>query len=351
MLTRVVPPDGTGPDGSHHVVVVLGTTGPFADELTARGVEVIELGMRPGRDVVRGLVRLVRTLRPRRPDVVLAWLAHASLLATLAAPLVGRPRLVWLVRTSLESMTGIPWHGRLTLAVLARLSRRPDAIAVNSRAGQRDHERIGYRPRRWVLVPNRFDPDEWRPDPSDRAAVRAELGLADDELAVVHVARVHPVKDHPTVLAAFARLVERAPRARLVCVGAGTESLVLAPAIADRVRLLGERGDVARLLRGMDLAVLGSLAEGLPNALGEAMASGLPCVTTDVGDAAALVGPTGRTCPPGDPVALAESLAALLALPAAERAALGRAARERVLAAHGPDVASAAYAGLWTDRA
>lgn len=350
MVTRVVPADGTGSDDSRHAVVVLGAVGPFADELRARGVPVVALGMRPGRDLVRGTAHLVRALRALDADVVLAWLAHASLLATLAAPLAGRPRLVWLVRTSLESWAGVPWHGRLTLRLLALLSRRPEVIAVNSEAGRRDHERLGYRPRSWVLVPNRFDPEEWHPDAGDRAAVRAELGLGPDDVAIVHVARVHPVKDHATVLAALERLAERRAEARGILIGAGTERLELPTALAGRLLALGERTDVARLLRGCDLAVLASLAEGLPNALGEAMATGLPCVTTDVGDAARLVGPTGRVVAPGDAEALAAALDALIGETPGRREALGGAARERVLAAHGPAVAAAAYAGLWAPR-
>lgn len=330
---------------------MLGATGPFADELAARGVEVVRLGMRPGRDLVRGAVRLARELRRRRPDVVLAWLAHASLLATLVAPFVGRPRLVWLVRTSLESTAGLPWHSRATVRLLALLSRRPDLVATNSEAGQRDHARAGYRPRSWAVLPNLIDGAEWRPDATDRAAVRAELGLGGSDVAVVHVARVHPIKDHATVLAAFARLHAAHPEARLVCVGAGTESLALPDGLGGPVRLLGERDDVARVLRGMDVAVLGSLAEGLPNALAEAMATALPCATTDVGDAAALVGPTGRVAPPGDAAALAGAIGELISLPAVERTALGAVARERVLARHGVPGALAAYARLWEPAA
>jgi glycosyltransferase involved in cell wall biosynthesis len=350
MLTRTVPPTGVGEDGSRHAVVVLGALGPFAAELIARGVTVVPLGMRPGRDLVRGTVRLVRALRRLQADVVLAWLAHASLVATLARPFAGRPRLVWLVRTSLESWAGIPWHSRLTVRLLALLSRRPEVIAVNSEAGRRDHERHGYRPRRWALVPNRFDPDEWRPDGADRSAVRSELGLAPEDIAIVHVARVHPVKDHPGVLAALERVAAHRPEVRAVLVGAGTEALPVPHGLVGRIRALGERDDVARLLRGCDLAVLGSRAEGLPNALGEAMASGLPCVSTDVGDAARLVGGTGRIVAPGDVTALSDALEAMVALPSEERAALGAAARERVLAGHGPGVAMAAYTELWAPR-
>lgn len=356
MLTRVVPDGGVDADGTRHHVVVLTPGGPFADELVRRGVPVEDLDMRPGRDAVRGLVRLVGVLRRLRPTLVLSWLYHADLLSTLAAPLAGSPRLVWHVQGTLESLAGIPWHTRVVMRLLALLSRVPEAVAVNSSAGRRDHETLGYRPRRWVTLPNGFDTDEWRPDAADRTAVRAELGLPGAAPVVVHVGRVHPAKDHPTLLAAFARLRTRLPEARLVCVGGGTEGLPGAAPVAPgrpvapdaAVLGLGDRSDVPRLLRAADVAVLSSRTEGLPNVVGEAMATGLPCAVTDVGDCARLVGPTGRVVPAGDPGALADALEALLLLPATDRAALGRAARDRIAAEHGMVACRAAYRDLWS---
>jgi glycosyltransferase involved in cell wall biosynthesis len=356
MLTRVVPDGGLGPDGTRHHVVVLTPGGPFADDLVRRGVPLVDLGMRPGRDAIRGYVRLVRLLRRLRPTMVLSWLYHADLLASLAAPLAGSPRVVWHVQGTLESLTGIPWHTRVVMRLLALLSSRPEAVAVNSEAGRRDHERLGYRPRRWVMLPNGFDTDEWRPDATDRDAVRAELGLSASAPVVVHVGRVHPAKDHATLLDAFARVHARLPEARLVCIGGGTQDLAGAtavvpgrPAAADAVVLaLGDRDDVARLLRAADVAALSSRTEGLPNVIGEAMATALSCAVTDVGDCARLVGPTGRVVPPGDPEALADALEALLRLPVAQRAALGAAARERIGAHHGMVACRTAYRGLWS---
>jgi glycosyltransferase involved in cell wall biosynthesis len=349
MLTRIVPDRGIGEDGAHHTVVLLTRGGVFADDLRARGVPLVELGMRPGRDVVRGLARLVGALRAARPDVVVSWLYHADLMATLAAPFARRPRLVWHLQGTLRSLAGLPLHTRLTIRVLARLSRLPWAIGVNSAAGRADHERLGYRARRWIDLPNGFDTHEWRPDATDRADVRRELGVTDDDVVIVHVARVHPAKDHATLLAAFALLRASMPTAHLVCVGEGTEALALAEGLDDAVHRLGLRTDVARLVRGADLAVLSSVTEGLPNAVGEAMASGLSCVATDVGDCAALIGPTGTVVPASDPAALAAALAHACALPPAERRALGARARQRIEQHHGIGACRAAYGTLWSD--
>lgn len=350
-LTRIVPDGGIGADGARHLVVTLRSGGAFAPELRARGVPVVSLGMRPGPSALLGWWRLVRLLRRVRPALVLSWLYHADLVATLAVPFAGRPRLVWNLRGTAKSPAGSPWHTRLTVRLLARLSRRPWAVAANSHAGRRDHEALGYHPRRWIHLPNGIDTDRWRPDADDRSAVRTELGLDDDEVACVAVARVHPQKDHPTLLVAMGRLVERNPdrRLRLVLVGEGTATLPLPPAIAPRVLALGARDDLPRLLRGADLAVLSSaFGEGLPNVVAEAMATGLPAVVTDVGDAAELVGDTGWVVAPGDAAGLGEALRAAVDAGAGERRARGRAARERVAQQWSLDGSLAAYRELWT---
>ena len=329
-LTRVVPDGGRDVDGTRHIVVTLRDGGAFRPELDARGVGVISLGMRPGPSALLGWWRLVKVLRGCRPELVLTWLYHADLLGTLAAPFAGSPRLVWNLRGTAKLAAGSPWHTRATVRLLALLSRRPWAVAANSRAGRRDHEAIGYRPRRWCYLPNGFDTDVWRAAAQDRVAVRTELGLADDEVTVVMVARTHHQKDHPTLLAAWRQVNAACPDpARLVLVGAGTEELTAASPPEDRILALGSREDVPRLLRGCDLVVLSSAyGEGLPNVIGEAMATGLPAVVTDVGDAARLVDDTGWVVPPGDPDALAAALQAAITLSESARIRQGERARQ-----------------------
>lgn len=330
-LTRIVPDGGTDDHGTRHIVVTLRDGGAFRPALDARRVRVISLGMRPGPSALLGWARLVRVLREQRPDLVLTWLYHADLLGTLAAPFARSPRLVWNLRGTAKVAGGSPWHTRLIVRVLALLSRRPWAVAANSQAGRAAHEAIGYRPRRWCYLPNGFDTEVWRPEAQDRADVRRELGLQ-EEVAVVMVARTHHQKDHPTLLAAWRQVAARCPgRARLVLVGPGTDQLPIDGASEDSIIALGSREDVPRLLRGCDIAVLSSAyGEGLPNVVGEAMATGLPAVVTDVGDGARLVAATGWVVPPADPDALAAALQAAITAPAAERRRRGAAARSLI---------------------
>jgi glycosyltransferase involved in cell wall biosynthesis len=351
VLSEVVPSPGEH-DGERHVVVSLAGGGMFADLLAARGVEVRTLEMRPGRDLVRGVRRLRAMHLELRPDLVVAWMYHACLVALLAHPRGRdgrRPQQVWFLQGSLHNLDGLPWHTRAIVRLLARRSRRPDAVAINSHEGLAHHVRLGYHPRRWVVLTNGCDTSTFRPDPLDRAAVREELGIADDAVLVVSVARVHPQKDHPTLLAAARVAHALDPRVALLLVGTGTEQL--RPAWPDGdgpvVLGLGPRPDVARLLRGGDLIVSSSTTEGLPNALLEGMASGLPAVATDVGDCRAVVADTGIVVAPADPDALGHAIAELAGRDPEEYAELARRARARVEAHYGVDQARLEYRALW----
>jgi glycosyltransferase involved in cell wall biosynthesis len=187
-----------------------------------------------------------------------------------------------------------------------------------------------------LLMPNGFDAAIFRPDPVSRGQVRAELGLTDDHTAVIRVARDDPNKDLPTFLAAVKIAAPRQPHARFFLVGQGMDpgnpalAECLEPPLKGVVRLLGRRDDVPRLLTGMDLFVQSSVSEGLPGALGEAMAARLVCVATRVGDSREMLGDAGFLVEPGQPLALAEAMIDALALPEEERIRRGIETRVRI---------------------
>jgi glycosyltransferase involved in cell wall biosynthesis len=355
VLSQVVPRPDEHRD-ERHLVVSLVPGGMFADELIAAGVEVRDLGMRPGRDVTRGTLRLARLLRAVRPQMVVSWMYHASLLDLLARPFAGpsrRARMVWMVRGSLHSLAGLPWHTRSTVRLLALFSKRPEAITTNSRTGRLHHARVGYRPRGWILLPNGCDTEEFLPDDDDRTVVRRALGIPPDATVAICVARNHPQKDHATLLTAAATAgrsgIGTSGALELVLVGSGTEALSDGGRAGLRVHGLGERRDVRTLLRAADLIVSSSLTEGLPNALLEGMASGLVPIATDVGDCRDVIGETGRVVPPADVEGLAAALSDMLHMDHAERSELGRRARDRVVERYDADLARREYRGLWAE--
>jgi glycosyltransferase involved in cell wall biosynthesis len=236
----------------------------------------------------------------------------------------------------------------------ALLSRFPARIVYNSAAGARQHESKGFSPRRTVVIPNGFDACIYKPDSGERKRVRRELGIPDGALVVGLVGRFHPVKAHSIFFRAASIVGARFPGVHLVCAGRGVSmenpevaGMAAGTGLAGRVHLLGERSDTASLNAAFDVAVSASLSESFPNAVGEAMSCGVPCVVTGVGDSAFLVGDTGIAVEPGNPQELARGLAALLDLAPSKRRAMGMSARQRILESFSVEVMAAVYQKLY----
>ena len=333
MLVKLV--EATTREGWEHHVISLRGEGALGERLRAAGAVLTALDMPRGLPSWSGGLKLRRAAARWMPAVIQGWMYHGNL-AALVASTNGAP-VVWNVRQSLPSME----HERpLTRAVIrmgAALSSRPRAILYNSRAGARDHENFGYLPERTQVIPNGFDTMRFRPDPSARTLLLEQLGLPADARLIGMFARSHPLKDHATLLKAMADLASERPDLHLVLAGTGmnADHPLLAPAgldprLAGRVHALGERRDIDRLMPGLDIAVLSSLAEGFPNVVGEAMACGIPCVATDVGDVADVLGDTGLVVPPSDHSALGRALEALLDEPRVARETRTIAARASI---------------------
>jgi len=344
MLARLAIRNRTS-GGPPEIVISLMDDGVYGEALRASGVPVHCLRMGLGRPSVAVIWQLFRVLRAERPDLLMTWLYHSDLIGTVVARLAGIRRIVWNLRCSEAYSDSSRFRARLKLGVLARLSRIPSAIGANSEAGRRVHERLGYKPRQWLHLPNGFDLEMWRPDERDRADVRKELGFTAADIAIVMVARVDPLKDHATFLAAAERLHPRYPNLRFVLVGRGTLSIELSAGFGERCVLLGERADLPRLLRGFDIAVLSSRSEGFPNVIAEAMASGLACVASDVGDAAMMLADVGSVVQPADSHSLSVAMEKLVLLSELQRRQLGERARKRIESHWSLDAAVRAYRG------
>ena len=297
------------------------------ERLVAAGVTVVELRFDRAGGAAAGLAKLAKLIADSRPDIVQGWMYHGDLAALVALVMSGRrkkTRLVWSIRCSDMDLRHYGRGLRLVVKACTLLSGWPDLVTANSAAGLKAHLAMGYRPRRAEVVANGIDIDEFRPDPAVRQAVRSELGIPADAMVLAHVARVDPMKDHASFLAAMMEL----PDLFALLVGAGTENL---PAAGNVLRL-GRRHDVARLFAAADFAISSSsFGEGFSNALAEGMACGLPAIATDVGDATLILGDTGLVVPPENPRALAAAIRTLAQEPAAARADRRIRARARVV--------------------
>lgn len=355
MLARLVA--RLDPRRIESTVISLTATGSVGHDIQRTGVPVFALGLRPGQVRPGALWRLAALLRRLRPDVVQTWLYHADLAGVMAGAIAHRPKIVWNIRCADLDPADHPRSLPLLLRTLAFLSRYPAAIIYNSTAGHHAHEKLGYTPRRWEIIPNGFDTDLFRPCPDARIDLRRELGLEPGALVVGLLARFHPMKDHATFLRAAAIVAQSRADVHFVAAGRGVPDAAVLGAmvadlkLADRVHLLPERHDAPRFLAALDVAVSSSYGEAFPNVVGEAMACGTPCVVTNVGDSAQIVGDAGLIVPPRDAAALAAGVLRLLTLGPVSRDSLRLAARERIKSRFSLAAVAGRYEQLYLDIA
>lgn len=341
-------------------VVSLTGPGPLGPRIEALGIRVHALHMGSPPTVARGLARLARLVRAMRPDLIQGWMYHANLAALLARTLArARVPVVWNIRHTPHRLA---YEKRLTAATIrlgAWCSGHAERIVYVAEESAARHEALGYRPDRRLVIPNGFDTGRFAPSTPARVELRSGLGLAPSTVLIGQVCRYHPLKDHAGFLRAAALLSRSRPDARFVLAGRGLDrsntavlGLVRELGLVERVHLLGETSDPARLLAGLDIATLASYSgEGFPNVIGEAMSCGVPCVVTDVGASARLVDGTGRVVPAREPAALARAWSELIDLGPEGRAALGVAARRRIQDHFALPAVVARYEALYEDVA
>lgn len=321
--------------GYAHAVVALTPDGPLGDRLRRAGIALFNYDFKTS--PVAHFMALTALIRRIRPDVVQTWMYHADMFGGIAARLAGIGNVIWGIRTSsLEA--GDARATVIVRKICARISGWvPDTIVCVAEAARQSHIQAGYDESRMVVVHNGFDPAHFVATGSQRSALRAQCGFCDEDVVIGHVGRFNANKDQHNFVQAAGLLAKRYPHIRFLMVGRDVDEdnaelmgWIGETGQARRFVLLGERTDVPVCLAAMDIFCLSSRTEGFPNAAAEAMAMGLPCVTTDVGDAAMLVADTGVVVPRSNPEALARGIEDLLSLTRDALRHLGQRAKARI---------------------
>jgi glycosyltransferase involved in cell wall biosynthesis len=357
MLYRVL--SRMDPARFQNEVISLTGLGSIAQKIRAAGVPVRALGMKKGIPNPYPFVRLVQWIHKSKPQIVQTWMYHADLVGGLAAHLAGEGRVVWNIR---QANLDPKWNKTLTIwtaKACAHTSRwLPGCVVSCSQAALLLHTKLGYAAHNMAVIANGFDLEEFRPDAAARIAIRKELELPEGSLVIGMAARFHPVKDHRNFIQAAARLHAKMPGVHFALCGQGVDGentelskWVAAAGLGAHCHLIGPRQDLPCLFAAMDIFTSPSLSEAFPSVVGEAMACGTPCVVTDVGDSALIVGESGRIVPPGNPDALAEAWLELIEAGPSVRRQLGMTARLRVKQYFSLPMAVEKYQAIYTQLA
>ena len=297
--------------------------------LSGDRVRFERLKMHSSAGAASGVFHLARLISLEKPSVILCWMYHACIAGLLAQRLsLHSVPLFWNVRQSLDDPAALSRSTRAALRICKYLSYMPTGVIYNSSRSLELHRRFGFENSNVEVIPNGFDTVEERP----RVRLTPHVfGIA---------ARFHPQKDYETFFLAATLLLKQRSNVRFVAAGAGlsrdnveVRNMMSAAGLPEAaIELRGQVDDMAAFYRDVDVLVLSSRTEGFPNVVAEAMSHGKPVVTTDVGDAALVVGDTGVVVPPRNEQALAEGMRRMIDLGQDDYAALSLAARQRIAA-------------------
>jgi glycosyltransferase involved in cell wall biosynthesis len=321
-----------------HIIVSLTKIGLIGDRLIESGHAVHAIDLRP-LTFTSSLFKLWKLIRSYRPDVIQTWMYHSDLLGGLIGRFAGVRNIVWNVRNTEIPQRRCSVTG-LVVKLCAALSHWvPRAIVCCSHAAMKSHVALGYNPGRMIFIPNGYDSKAWAVPSESKSEIKRSYQLPLNSVIIGIVGRFDRLKGYDVFVEAAALLSERCRHnALFVMVGRNIDdkNAELSALIAEKggraqFKLMGEWKNVSRIMYALDIFCLASRAEGFPNVVAEAMLMQVPCVVTDVGDAGLIVGTTGKVVPPNRPAALADALLSVENMVEAERLAVGRDARKRIL--------------------
>lgn len=337
-------------------VVSLGCYGQIGPQLNSIGIPVLCLGLNKNPLSTTNLYKLYRLIKEWKPDLIQGWMYHANIIALLFGNfLTDSVPVLWNIRHSLGDTKNEKLLTTLLIRFGACISNRPCKIIYNSKLSKKHHESIRYSPKKAIVIPNGFDCKIFKPSEKVRSKLRCKLGLSNSIPLVGMVARYHPIKDHRNFIEAAKILLEQFPNMNFVLVGKDVDtdnielmSYIECAEVMHRIHLLGERSDVADIVAGFDVLALSSTSEAFPNIIGEAMASAIPCVSTDVGDVSDIIDDAGVLVAPKNPSELAYGISKIVSTSVSDRKRLGIKARNRIIKYYDLSVIVNQYESLYS---
>jgi len=309
-------------------------------ELEKSSITIVSLKKKHRWDILSFFFNLCVLIKKEQPDIVHGYLGVPNNIIVFLKPLFKNLKIVWGVRNAFHNYQQYDHVDRLSYRLECFLSRFADLIIANSEAGYAHAVASGFPQERTVVIPNGIDSEAFQPDPGARDVARKSWGINEKQVAVGIVARIDPMKDYPNFLRALSKVGEEDPEVIGICVGRAKTDVYKAEMIdlantlglQDRILWLGERQDMLETLNGLDILVSSSgRGEGFSNSIAEAMACGVPCAVTNVGDAAKIVGDCGIVVKPKDSRELAAGIMKMVSKVRSDGPLLAACNRDRIV--------------------
>ena len=298
-----------------HLVISLKGPGKYYSLLNKLGIKVYCLNI--SFFSIHKFFFLIKLLRSLKPDIVQTWLVHADFLGSIAARLAGINNILWNVRYSNIEIGKAKLTTILIIKILSKLSYLiPKFILIVSRKAKKIYEIVGYNKRIFKFIPNGFDLSILKINKLQKINFRKKIKIKKNITLIGNVARYDPQKDHLNLLNALSLIRKKNINFFCVLVGSNVNQNntnlifeIKKLKLSNHVKLLGQSDNISEVMNGLDIHVLSSsYGEGFPNVVAEAMGCGTPCIVTDVGDSALIVGKTGWVVPPENSIKLAKAI-------------------------------------------
>ena len=287
--------------------------GDLRVELEREGIPTFSLDKRGRWDIFRFYFNTIGLLREVEPEILYGFVGTANILSIFLRVLYPKIKIVWGIRASNTDLRLYGWFEQFLYRVEIMFSRFADLIIVNSYAGFDYAKLNGFPTEKMIVILNGIDTAKFYPDASLCGEIRSQWKAGSNEKVIGLVGRLDPLKDHPTFLKAAALYSQERKDVRFVCIGDGPPAYRLQLQELSRDLGLGNcltwveaRNDLTAVYNALDVATSSSYGEGFSNVIGEAMACGVPCVVTDIGDSSRIVGDTGEIVSARNPEALVD---------------------------------------------
>ncbi len=335
MLQRLVKEASKNPLLNQAIITLKGE-GEIGRQLRMQGYEVISLNMTMKLSAPFTLFKLIQIFKHRRPDAVYTWMYHSDLLGGVAAFLSGVKKIIWGIRN-----TQIPQKSLSITGVIIRICSLlsyfvPTKIVCCAESAKSAHLKLGFCSSKMIVIPNGYDLSSFKPSLELRHLVRKNLGLLESTLVVGVVGRFDPLKDFNNFVQACGLVSRNLSNVKFLMIGKGLDkdndeldTWIKKTNHPDNFILIG-KASPHDLYAAMDIFCLSSKSEGFPNVVAEAMAMQIPCVVTDAGDAARIVGKLGIIVEPMDAYALFKGLMLMLTMEKQTRQVLGNKGRQLI---------------------